>query len=247
VPRALVVFVTALAIFDDIGGILVIALFYGHGVSLPWLAAAAALVALLVLVGRTRAARAPVYAVLGVGLWMAFHGSGIHPTIAGVALGLTIPARPRQGCNPPPIGAFIHKLHPLVAYGVMPLFALVSSGVTVRAFDHLASPLALGAALGLLAGKPLGIFAFTAVALRLRLAPVPGGASLLQVMGVSIVAGIGFTVALFIATLAFEDAPARLEQAKLGVLAGSLAAGLAGFLLLRLTGGGQRSASSAPG
>lgn len=225
VPRALVVFVTALAIFDDIGGILVIAFFYGHGVKWPWLAAAAALLALLVLAGRTRVARAPVYALAGAALWWLFHESGIHATIAGVALGLAIPVRL--------VARFVRVLHPPVAFALMPLFALANSGVTIRGAGELASPVALGAAAGLLIGKPLGIFGLTWLAVKLRLAPMPGDAAAGQLLGVSIVAGIGFTVALFIAALAFDGAPALLDRAKLGVLAGSLVAGATGFVLLR--------------
>jgi NhaA family Na+:H+ antiporter len=274
VPHALVVFVTALAIFDDIGGILVIALFYGHGLHLPWLVAAAALAALALAMGRRRVRSGAAYLAVGAALWVALHHGGIHATIAGVVLGMAIPARPR---DPPrevlaglaahvgellrrtadedldraavlrieerledleaPLDRFVHALHPWVAFGIMPAFALANSGVDLTALDRsqLAGPVALGTGLGLLAGKLAGIFAFTAAAVKARLAPVPGDASLAKLAGVSIVAGIGFTVALFIAGLAFPDDPGLLDQAKVGILGGSLAAGVIGAAVLRAT------------
>jgi NhaA family Na+:H+ antiporter len=279
VPRALIVFVTALAIFDDIGGILVIALFYGHGLSVPWLLGAAALGVVLLSLNRAHVVNGAPYALLGGGLWYALHHGGIHPTISGVLLGLMIPARPRRpsrevlrelaghvsqlGRKPSdedldaakilaieekledlqaPVHRFIHLLHPFVAFFVMPIFALANSGVSLRGagIGTLAAPVALGTALGLFAGKQLGIFGLTALAVRLRLAPMPGGASPMQLFGVSVIAGIGFTVALFIAALAYRDAADLLVQAKLGILLGSVAAGVTGYLLLRLASPSRR-------
>jgi NhaA family Na+:H+ antiporter len=143
-----------------------------------------------------------------------------------------------------PVHRFIHALHGFVAFFVMPLFALANSGVELggSGISGLTAPVAVGAALGLFAGKQLGIFAATALAIKLRLSPMPGNASWTKLYGVSIVAGIGFTVALFIAALAFHDSEQLLDQAKLGVLTGSLAAGLLGFAVLRLSSGGTRQA-----
>ena len=272
VPRALIVFVTALAIFDDIGGIIVIALFYGHGLRASWLAAAGGLTVLLLLMNRAYVRGWLPYAAVGVALWYAFHAGGVHATIAGVVLGLTIPARGRRAARDvlrdladhtaalaesppdadidaaqiatiadglddlePPLERFIHTLHPVVAFVVMPLFALTSAGVPVREFDlaTITGPVSLGAALGLAVGKPVGIFCFAMVAVRSGVAPMPGGVSATKLLGASIIAGIGFTVALFISALAFADAPALLEQAKVGVLLGSLVAGTIGFAVLR--------------
>jgi NhaA family Na+:H+ antiporter len=276
VPRALVVFVTALAIFDDIGGILVIAVFYGHGVHAVGLAAAAAVGAGLFLLSRRQVFAATPWALGGVLLWYAFHHAGIHATLAGVALGLAIPARPRiaprevvealarhagalvAGRSGPddeldwesirgiertleateaPLARFTSALHPWVAFGVMPVFAFANSGVEVGGLspERLGGPVVVGTAVALFAGKQLGIFAFTATAVKLGLASVPGGAGWARLLGVSMVAGIGFTVALFIAGLAFADSPALLDEAKVGILAGSLAAGVAGALVLRAT------------
>jgi NhaA family Na+:H+ antiporter len=144
-----------------------------------------------------------------------------------------------------PLSRFIHRLHPWVAFGVMPLFALASSGVDLSAThaQQLLAPITLGAALGLLLGKQAGIFAFTWVAIRAGLAPSPGGATTLQLYGVAVVAGIGFTVALFIAGLAFPE-PAFLAEAKVGILLGSLLAGVAGACVLRFAGGGPARATA---
>ncbi len=275
VPRALVVFVTALAIFDDIGGILVIAFFYGHGLDVTWLLVAAGLTLLLFGMNRRGILNGLAYGVVGVGLWVALHHGGIHATISGVILGLMIPARPRRPSRevlaelarhvaeldrkPPdedlagaeilmieeqledleaPVERFIHALHPFVAYVVMPVFALSNAGVVLRGLgpEALLAPVALGTGLGLLAGKLAGIFTLTFLAVKLGLSPMPGGASHVQLLGVSVLAGIGFTVALFIASLAFPGAPELLDQAKLGILLASLVAGLAGFTILRLAG-----------
>jgi NhaA family Na+:H+ antiporter len=273
VPRALVVFVTALAIFDDIGGILVIALFYGHGIHGPWLLGAGALSLLLFMMNRQYVKNGLAYAVVGGALWYALHHSGIHATISGVVAGLMIPARPRRSCREvirelaahvndveqrssdeelrgaeilmieekleeleAPLNRFVHLWHPFVAFLVMPLFALANSGVSLRGvgLSTLATPVALGTTLGLVIGKQIGIFGFTVLAVRLGLAPMPGNASNRKLYGVSVVAGIGFTVALFIAALAYGDAPAYLDEAKLGILFGSLVAGTIGFVVLRI-------------
>ncbi len=274
VPRALIVFVTALAIFDDIGGILVIALFYGHGLSLVWLLGAVGLAIVLFWMNRSYVTNGLAYATVGAGLWYALHHGGIHATISGVILGLLIPARPRRAhrevlreltehvselADKPgdeelegvailmieekleeleaPLQRFVHLLHPFVAFVVMPVFALANAGVAIGGLgiSSLAAPVALGAAVGLFAGKQLGIFGLTVLAVKLRLAPMPGGASLAKLFGVAVIAGIGFTVALFIAALAFVASPDLLDQAKLGILLGSVAAGIVGFVFLRLT------------
>jgi Na+:H+ antiporter, NhaA family len=274
VPRGLVVFVTALAIFDDIGGILVIAFFYGHGFQAEWLVAAAVITIALVAINRAYVTTAAVYGLAGLGLWVCLHHGGIHATIAGVVLGMMVPARPRRASREimrelaahaarldatppdaeldaaqlhmieeeiedlePPVNRFIHTLHPFVAFGVMPAFALANTGVNLRGFSlaDLTAPVALGTAAGLVVGKTIGIFGLSWVAVRFGLAPMPGGARSSQLLGVSVVAGIGFTVALFIATLAYAGAPDLLAPAKLGIVIGSLTAGLLGFVLLRFT------------
>jgi Na+:H+ antiporter, NhaA family len=274
VPHALTVFVTALAIFDDIGGILVIALFYGRGLSAAWLGFAAAIVLGLVLMSRADVRSFAAYALVGALLWYALHHAGIHATIAGVVVGLSVPARsrsrPREVLEElalhasqlvrksgdeeldsaailevearledleAPLTRFVHVLHPWVAFVIMPLFALANSGVDLRALGpaQITGRIAVGTAVALFVGKQLGIFVFTWIAVRLGAAPMPGAASAGKLLGVSIVAGIGFTVALFIAGLAYPMSPALLDEAKVGILAGSLVSGLVGAAVLRLT------------
>ena len=271
VPRALLIFLTALAIFDDIVGILVIALFYGGGLHLTALGWTVALVLLVIAAGRVGVESWVVYGVAGVAMWLALDHAGVHGTMAGVVLGLLIPAvtrRPvrevlgdvrkhsaltlegserldtsellylrdevREGV--PPLQRFEHVLHPWVAFVIMPLFGLANSGVSVAGMTaaDLAEPVFLGVALGLFVGKQLGIFAFTWGAVSLGAAEVPGGAPWSRVYGVAMVAGIGFTVALFIANLAFEHDAELLKQARLGVLVGSLVSGISGMVVLRL-------------
>jgi Na+:H+ antiporter, NhaA family len=275
IPHALVVFVTALAIFDDIGGILVIAAFYGHGLHAASLAVVVALCLMLAFVNRLGVGNGLVYAALCAALWLGLHDAGVHATLAGVVIGMAIPARaPRDGRNvmaaladharelaakpsdealdgaeilsieetledlSSPLNRFVHALHPFVAFGVMPLFALTNAGLSLGALttSDLVAPVALGTFAGLLFGKTIGIFSLTLLAVRLGLAPMPGGATRVQLLGASVTAGIGFTVAIFIANLAFAD-PLLLGQAKLGILVGSLAAGVMGFAVLRLARG----------
>ena len=237
VPAGLVVFLTALAIFDDIGGIVVIALFYGHGFQPLWLLAAAAVAAAVAGLGR-RGIHSPLPILLaGAALWFFFHQSGIHATMAGVLLGVVVPVRAANGAEP--AERLIRLLHPPVAFAIVPLFAIVNAGVSLRGLGlaDLLTPVCLGSAVGLWLGKQAGIFAFTWAAVRLGVAGMPGRASLAQLHGVSLIAGIGFTVAIFIAALAFAGEPELLRQAKLGILAGSAAAGLCGLLALRFAPG----------
>lgn len=241
VPQALVVFVTALAIFDDLGGILVIAFFYGHGLDLLWLGAAGGLTLVLFLFNRLEVRRVWPYLLAGCALWACVQRSGIHATLSGVVLGLMIPIRtpmpPRSGPEQKaPLELLMRQLHPWVAFGVMPLFALANAGIDLRgsSWAQLAMPIPLGTAVGLFVGKQAGIFLFTQLAVAIGFAPMPGGASRWQLYGASVLAGIGFTVALFIASLAFPMEPALLAQAKLGILLGSIVSGVTGYLLLRL-------------
>ncbi|HEU5074726.1 MAG TPA: Na+/H+ antiporter NhaA [Polyangiaceae bacterium] len=282
VPRALVVFVTALAIFDDIGGILVIALFYGHGLSALWLVSAAGLTCVLFWMSRAYVINGLAYAAVGAGLWYTLHHGGVHATIAGVVVGLMIPARPQRPSRevlrelaghvsdldrkPPdealdgaeilaieekledlqaPVYRFVHLLHPFVAFFIMPVFALANSGVVLggAGLATLTAPVTLGTAFGLFVGKQIGIYGFTAFAIKLGAAQMPRGASRAKLFGVSVVAGVGFTVALFIAALAYHDAPNLLEQAKVGILLGSAAAGVAGFMLLRFVEGSKATST----
>jgi NhaA family Na+:H+ antiporter len=276
VPPALKVFLTALAIVDDLGAVLVIALFYTTDLRWGSLAAAGGLLLLLVVANRA-GARSPVaYAGIGVLVWLFFLDSGVHATVAGVLVALTVPARVRvdrdafvaaahrhvhefAAAESPsardfasasqmeaihaleheceragtPLQRLEHALHPWVSFAIMPLFALANAGVRLvdggGAFEH---PLVIaGIALGLVVGKPLGIGALSWLAIRTGVAERPPGTTWLQLVGVACLGGIGFTMALFIAALAFEP-PELLAAAKVGVLGASLVAALAGTAIL---------------
>jgi len=280
VPTALKVFITALAIVDDMGAVVVIAVFYTSGVALGALAAAGAFLVALMGANRAGVRSIWVYAVLGLGLWLAILQSGVHASIAGVALAMTVPARvpAKRGWSPwwvrrvvwefkslglgwaraaeavraprtsaaedPPSGAVAapmermeHALEPWVAYGIMPVFALANAGVAlgtaggVDIFD----PVTLGVILGLMVGKPVGITLAAWAAVRAGLAHLPRGVDGRQILGAGMVGGIGFTMSLFIAALAFGQT-AMLADAKLGVLGGSLVSGALGYLVLRWAG-----------
>ena len=233
VPSGLKVFLTALAIADDIGAVLVIALFYTSALSLPALLAAASVVAVLVICNRAGVRHPAIYAALGVVLWLAVLKSGVHATIAGVLLAATVPARPILGEDKSPLLRMEQGLHGVVAFGIMPLFAFANAGVRLSgdAFSDLAWPIVLGVVVGLVVGKMLGIFGGAWVAVKTGIAALPNQVAWTGIFGVSWLGGIGFTMSLFVATLAFPPG-ALLYSAKLGILAGSLIAGVVGASVL---------------
>ena len=233
VPLALKVFLTALAIVDDLGAVLVIALFYTAEVSGPALALAAAGLGALALYGRSGGDRWWVYVLVGLVVWVAVLKSGVHATVAGVLVALTVPATARDG-GKGLLHTLEHALHKPVAFGVMPVFALANAGVAVGAGlgAMLVSPVAVGIGLGLVLGKPVGVLLLAWGAVRVGLARLPEGVTWTQVAGVALLCGIGFTMAIFIAGLAFPVDPALLDAAKVGILGGSLVAGVLGGLLL---------------
>ena len=234
VPRNLKLFVLTLAIVDDIGAIVVIALFYSEGVELLWLLGGAGLVAVILVLQRVRVGTPLAYVIPALALWVCFYESGVHPTIAGVILGLLTPARPFGGREV--IESLEHRVHPWSSFLIVPLFALANAGIVIdgdtvsRAFD---SPVTIGIALGLVVGKTLGITLATALGVRLRLGRLPDGVRLPHLVGGAAVAGIGFTVALFVADLSFRGA--RLDNAIMGILAGSLLSGLLGAAVIAVS------------
>jgi NhaA family Na+:H+ antiporter len=279
VPLSLKVFLTAIAIVDDLGAVVVIALFYTAEIAWSALGVAALVLGALVLVNRLGVRSPTPYALLGLVLWAALLESGVHATISGVLLALTIPARARidapeflrrarlyvaefaEDVRPErsqptrdqhdavhslqvaaehvetPLLRLEHALHPWVAFFIMPVFALANAGVSIGGdvAGVLGSPVALGIILGLFLGKQIGILAFAWVAVRIGLAVLPAAVGWRQVWGVSLLCGIGFTMSLFIAGLAF-DGGALLDGAKIGILAASLVSGLAGALVLARSG-----------
>ncbi len=234
VPTSLRVFLTALAIVDDIGAVLVIAVFYTAQLALVPIAVAAALVALLLGFNRAGVRHAAPYAIVGVVLWLAVFASGIHATIAGVLLAMTIPARSDAGGDASLLLRLEQRLHGVSAFVVMPLFALSNAGVRIGAdlAAALSWPVASGVVLGLALGKPVGITLVSWIAIRLRVAALPPGVSWRALHGVTWLGGIGFTMSLFVAGLAYGRGP-LLDSAKIGILAASLIAGLAGWVLVR--------------
>jgi NhaA family Na+:H+ antiporter len=233
VPVALKVFLLAVAIFDDLGAIIVIAIFYTSQLSAASLLLAAIVLAVMLALNRAGVMRIAPYALLGIVLWVCVLKSGVHATLAGVAIGLAIPLRDKAGESP--LRELEHMLHPWVAFLVVPLFGFANAGVPLTGvgFRPLFESVALGIAGGLFIGKQIGIFLTVWLCVKLRLARLPEGASWLAVYGVALLAGIGFTMSLFIGTLAWEHtdyaAPLRL-----GVLGGSLLSGIAGYLVLRI-------------
>ena len=229
VPEPLRVFLLSLAVADDIGAIVVIAAFYTSALALGWLAAAGGGLVLLAGLRRTRVSHPAVYLLLGVAVWFATSESGVHPTIAGVALGLLTPAGP-------PAERLENALHPWTSFLVIPVFALANAGIHLggTSFDAvLGSPIGAGIVVGLVVGKIVGITLSSWLVVRLGLAGLPGGVHWPQLIGVSALAGIGFTVSLFVTGLAFPD-EARQGTAKLAVLTGSAAAAVLGSALLAL-------------
>jgi NhaA family Na+:H+ antiporter len=217
-------FLLALAIVDDIGAILVIAIFYSSDVSVWWLLAAAVVCVAVVTLRRVGVAHPVWYLLPGIALWVCVHESGVHATIAGVVLAFLLPAGP--GSEDGPLEKLEHGLHPLTSFIIIPLFALANAGVALSG-DTLSgaaeSPVTIGIVVGLVVGKTIGITGFAWAGVRLGLARLPAGLDLAQIFAVAIVAGIGFTVSLFVAELAFT-AP-TLAFAKVGILAASLLAG----------------------
>ena len=234
VPMALKVLLLAIAIIDDIGAIVIIALFYTANLSVASLAGAGVIMAILFALNRFGVKQVPVYVLLGIVMWIFVLKSGVHATLAGVVTALAVPLRTdEEGLSP--LESLEHSLHPYVAYLILPLFAFANAGVSLAGlgFGDLLAPLPLGIALGLFLGKQLGVFSAIGLASLLRLAKRPDGATWLQLYGLACLTGVGFTMSLFIGGLAFAS-PEQVDAVKLGVLAGSLASGLVGFLLLRL-------------
>lgn len=238
VPAALKAFLLSVAIFDDIGAIIIIAAFYTAELSPAALAAALGLTALLALLNRAGITRRAAYVLVGLALWFALLKSGVHATLAGVVLALFIPLRSpdaRQG-QPSPLHEFEQALHPWVAFGVLPVFAFANAGVPLAGVtaSQVLHPVSLGIIAGLVIGKQAGIVLLSWLAVRLGMASLPRDVSWGLIYGASLLCGIGFTMSLFIASLAFEQGGgAYLGLERIGILAGSTIAGAAGYLVLR--------------
>ena len=277
VPLALKIFILALAIVDDLGAVLVIAIFYTSNISFTSLLIGGGFLVLLIAMNRMGVRNLLIYTLVGVGLWLAFLKSGVHATVAGVLLAFTIPVSSRintkkfknetesllkdfdnagehgdnvltnsdrlsiidqieNNCEKilTPLQRFEHGLHPWVSFFIMPVFALANAGVTIGSglTSAITHPVSIGIILGLFLGKQIGIFSFSYLAVKLKLASEPEGVSWKKIYAASVLAGIGFTMSLFIANLAFNS-PELLNISKVGILAGSLLSGVVGFIILK--------------
>jgi NhaA family Na+:H+ antiporter len=239
VPVSLKIFLTALAILDDLGAVVIIALFYTEGVSLPMLGLAAACIAALVVLNRLHVTRLPVYLAIGALLWFFVLKSGVHATLAGVALALTIPIGDGSDSDEPehsPLHTLEHALHPWVSFLILPIFGFANAGVSFAGMTPASAlaPVPLGIALGLFVGKQIGVFGFAWLAITTGLGRMPAKASLMQLYGVALLCGIGFTMSLFIGALAFPDSLELGKATKIGVLLGSVVSAVAGAVVLRM-------------
>jgi NhaA family Na+:H+ antiporter len=233
-PASLKLLLTTIAIVDDMGAVAIIAIAYTAAISGPWLLAALIVTGAMLAINRAGVTKMRWYLIGFALLWFAVLQSGVHATVAGVIAALAVPVRPTPAA-PDALDSTLHRmehmLHKPVAWFVVPLFGLANAGVALKGLDPLA-PLALAVAIGLFIGKQVGIFGSVYAAVKLGLAQRPASASWLQIYGVSLLCGIGFTMSLFIGGLAFDD-PALIDEVKMGVLGGSLLSALVGFLVLR--------------
>lgn len=236
VPLSLRVFLVTIAIFDDIGAIAIIALFYSNDLSLVALGVAVMLMIPLFLLNRRGVATNAPYLLVGIAMWVSLLKSGVHATLAGIILAFFIPMKDPKHPEHSPLKALEHDLHTAVAFGILPLFAFANSGISFAnaSLEYLLHPVPLGIAAGLFVGKQLGIFAACWLAVALGVAHRPDGVSWSALYGTALLCGIGFTMSLFIGSLAFEETGVnRLFDERLGIIVGSILSGVAGYLLLR--------------
>ena len=236
VPLSLKVFLTALAIIDDLGAIVIIALFYSGDLSIKYLTLMLLAFIVLLLVNKFYIKKFLPYFVVGLFLWDFTHNSGIHATIAGVLLAMTIPHRKKEKDFSLLIKVE-HTISPYVAFGIMPLFAFANAGVSLEglSFASLLDKVPLGIVLGLFLGKQLGVFIFSYISIKLKVAQMPNGTSWYNFYGVGVLTGIGFTMSLFVGNLAFVENMQYMDGVKIGVLTGSLLSTIFGYFLILLT------------
>jgi len=239
VPVSLKVFLVSLAIFDDLGAIIIIAIFYSADLSTGALTVALVCLAGLTLMNRRGVMSVSSYVLVGVIMWIAVLKSGVHATLAGVALAAFIPMRDPDNEGYSPLRELEHDLHQVVAFGVLPLFAFVNAGINFGGvgIEDLLHPVPLGIAAGLFAGKQIGIFLLCFIAIKLGLARLPDGANWGGLYGVSILCGVGFTMSLFVGSLAFENTVINQDMVfdeRLGIILGSLLSGIMGYIVLHL-------------
>ncbi|WP_321390006.1 Na+/H+ antiporter NhaA [Emcibacter sp.] len=238
VPLSLKIFLTALAIIDDLGAIVIIALFYTSNLSTLSLVLAASAIAILFILNRMRVTHIAAYMIVGAFLWIFVLKSGIHATLAGVVIAMAIPLRTKNEEGDSPLEILEHSLHPWVAYMILPVFAFANAGVPLLGLDPavLLHPVSLGIAAGLFIGKQIGVFGLSWLAIITGFARLPDRTSWLKLYGVSLLTGIGFTMSLFIGSLAFETGPDLSTELRVGVIAGSLLSAVFGYIVLAISG-----------
>ncbi len=236
VPLSLKVFLTALAIIDDLGAILIIAIFYSGDLNIKYLSLMLISFIILLLLNKFNIKKFIPYIIVGVLLWDFTHNSGIHATIAGVLLAMTIPHRQKKKDFSLLI-KLEHAISPYVAFGIMPLFAFANAGVSLEglSFNSLLDKVPLGIVLGLFVGKQIGVFVFSYISIKLKFAQLPNNSNWYNFYGVGVLTGIGFTMSLFVGNLAFVENIQYMDGVKIGVLTGSLLSTLFGYFLILLT------------
>jgi NhaA family Na+:H+ antiporter len=240
VPSSLKIFLLALAIMDDLGAIVIIAIFYSGDLSTGMLAIAAVGLVILVILNRLKIESLTPYIWVGVFLWIFVLKSGVHATLAGVALAFAIPLHSKKKPGHSPLEHFEHALHPWVSYMILPVFAFANAGISMAEMEigDLFHAVPLGIMLGLIVGKLIGVYGFSIAAIKMGFAKIPDNATPQHLLGVAGLCGIGFTMSLFIGGLAFEhvggDAEAYMSIHRMGILGGSLIAGVAGYLILKM-------------
>ena len=236
VPLSLKVFLTALAIIDDLGAIVIIALFYSGDLSIKYLSLMLLAFIILLVINKFNVKKFLPYLIVGIFLWDFTHNSGIHATIAGVLLAMTIPHR-KKDKDFSLLIKVEHAISPYVAFGIMPIFAFANAGVSLEglSFSSLLDKVPLGIVLGLFVGKQLGVFVFSFISIKLKIAQMPSNTSWYNFYGVGVLTGIGFTMSLFVGNLAFAESMQYMDGVKIGVLTGSLLSTLFGYFLILLT------------
>lgn len=236
VPTSIKIFLTSLAIFDDIGAIVIIALFYTAKISLGSLLIAGLCIPVLYALNRYGVTARSIYRLIGIIMWVSMLKSGVHATLTGVILALFIPIRSKTNPNVSPLKEWEEDLHVLVAFVVLPVFAFVNAGISLKGvgIEQITHGVPLGIALGLFLGKQVGIFGFCYVAIKLKLSSLPEGMNWGSLYGTGILCGVGFTMSLFIGSLAFESSGVNLVfDERLGIIVGSLLSGIVGYWVLR--------------
>jgi Na+:H+ antiporter, NhaA family len=236
VPTSLKVFLTSLAIFDDIGAIIIIALFYTENLSLTALLIVAACIPFLFIMNKRNVVSKSAYIFIGIIMWVATLKSGVHATLAGVVLALFIPMKSRENPAFSPLKDLEHDLHSVVAFGILPVFAFANAGINLSGigYEQLMHGVPLGIASGLFIGKQVGIFGLCWLAIKMKFAQLPHGMNWASLYGTAALCGIGFTMSLFIGSLAFEETKVNMIfDERLGIVIGSLVSGIVGFLILK--------------